>query len=162
MGRRRWSRSCATGSPSVSGWTLSATPGSLPMQRGALGARALNADLQEALNPNPPSRVERFGSVFLPGDKVMQTENDYDKEVFNGDLGAITRIDEEDGVLHVTFDGREVDYEYGELDRLVPAYATIAGPAQQAGQADPPRREILASDHRGLFRPTPGGDLPTP
>jgi len=58
-----------------------------PMQRGALGARALNADLQKALNPYPPSRVERFGSVFLPGDKVMQTENDYDKEVFNGDLG---------------------------------------------------------------------------
>ncbi len=101
-----------------------------PMQRGALGARALNGDLQNALNPNPPSRVERFGSVFLPGDKVMQTENDYDKEVFNGDLGAITRIDEEDGVLHVNFDGRDVAYEFGELDTLVPAYATTIHKSQ--------------------------------
>ncbi len=95
-----------------------------PMQRGALGARALNADLQKALNPNPTSRVERFGSVFLPGDKIMQTENDYDKEVFNGDLGTVVRIDEEEGVLLASFDDRDVDYAFGELDTLVPAYAT--------------------------------------
>ncbi len=58
------------------------------MQRGALGARALNSDLQKALNPNMAERIERFGSAFAPGDKVMQTENDYDREVFNGDLGS--------------------------------------------------------------------------
>ena len=54
------------------------------MQRGTLGARSLNAKLQRALNPNPATRVERFGSTFLPGKKVMQTENDQDKDVFNG------------------------------------------------------------------------------
>jgi exodeoxyribonuclease V alpha subunit len=94
-----------------------------PMQRGALGARALNADLQKALNPNQSPRVERFGSVFLPNDKVMQTENDYDKEVFNGDLGTVTAIDEEEGILRASFDGREVDYPFAELDTLAPAYA---------------------------------------
>ena len=60
-----------------------------PMQRGALGARALNVDLQNALNPNMGEKIERFGSAFAPGDKVMQTENDYDREVFNGDLGRV-------------------------------------------------------------------------
>jgi exodeoxyribonuclease V alpha subunit len=65
-----------------------------PMQRGALGARSLNADLQKALNPNPSARIEKFGSVFAPGDKIMQTENDYDRDVFNGDLGTVLRIDE--------------------------------------------------------------------
>jgi ATP-dependent exoDNAse (exonuclease V) alpha subunit len=59
------------------------------MQRGALGARALNGDLQNALNPNMADKIERFGSSFAPGDKVMQTENDYDREVFNGDLGRV-------------------------------------------------------------------------
>ena len=59
-----------------------------PMQRGAMGARSLNADLQKALNPNPSARIEKFGSVFAPGDKIMQTENDYDRDVFNGDLGT--------------------------------------------------------------------------
>jgi exodeoxyribonuclease V alpha subunit len=94
-----------------------------PMQRGALGARALNADLQRALNPNQSPRVERFGSAFLPNDKVMQTENDYDREVFNGDLGSVTAIDEEEGILRANFDGREVEYAFAELDSLVPAYA---------------------------------------
>ena len=101
-----------------------------PMQRGALGARALNADLQTALNPSPSSRVERFGSVFLPNDKVMQTENDYDKEVFNGDLGTVAAIDEDEGILVANFDGREVEYTFDELDTLVPAYATTIHKSQ--------------------------------
>ena len=83
-----------------------------PMQRGALGARALNADLQKALNPNPSARVERFGSVFLPNDKVMQTENDYDKEVFNGDVGTVAAIDEDEGILIVNFEGQKVEYVF--------------------------------------------------
>ena len=95
-----------------------------------LGARALNADLQRALNPNPPARVERFGSSFLPGDKVMQTENDYDKEVFNGDLGTVTSINDDDGVLLASFDGREIEYAFNELDTLVPAYATTIHKSQ--------------------------------
>jgi hypothetical protein len=100
------------------------------MQRGVLGARSLNADLQKALNPNAPNRVERFGSVFLTGDKVMQTENDYDKEVFNGDLGTVASIDEDEGVLIANFDGRAVEYAFGELDTLVPAYATTIHKSQ--------------------------------
>ena len=116
-----------------------------PMQRGALGARALNADLQKALNPNAAVRVERFGSTFSTGDKVMQTENDYDKEVFNGDLGTITAIDEEDGVLHAEFDGRSVEYAFGELDSLVPAYATTIHKSQ--GSEYPAVVITLATQH---------------
>jgi exodeoxyribonuclease V alpha subunit len=101
-----------------------------PMQRGALGTRALNADLQKALNPNLAVGIERFGSSFAPGDKVMQTENDYDREVFNGDLGRILRIDQAEGVLWADFDGREVEYPFGELDMLVPAYATTIHKSQ--------------------------------
>jgi exodeoxyribonuclease V alpha subunit len=96
-----------------------------PMQRGALGARSLNADLQKALNPNPSVRIEKFGAIFAPGDKVMQTENDYDRDVFNGDLGTVLRIDETEGLLIAGFDGREVEYPFGELDTLLPAYAIV-------------------------------------
>ncbi len=116
-----------------------------PMQRGALGARALNADLQKALNPDAPARVERFGSTFLQGDKVMQTENDYDKEVFNGDLGTIIAIDEDDGVLRAEFDGRMVEYRFGELDTLVPAYATTIHKSQ--GSEYPAVVITLATQH---------------
>jgi ATP-dependent RecD-like DNA helicase SH3 domain len=69
------------------------------MQRGALGARSLNADLQKALNPNPSARIEKFGSLFAPGDKIMQTENDYARDVFNGDLQTVLRIDENEGLF---------------------------------------------------------------
>ncbi|WBK02234.1 ATP-dependent RecD-like DNA helicase [Methylocystis parvus] len=116
-----------------------------PMQRGALGARSLNADLQKALNPNMAERVERFGSTFAPGDKVMQTENDYDREVFNGDLGRILRIDQADGILWVDFDGREVEYPFGELDTLVPAYATTIHKSQ--GSEYPAVVITLATQH---------------
>ena len=68
-----------------------------PMNRGVLGARNLNHELQRILNPNPPAFVERFGWRFSPGDRVMETQNDYDREVFNGDLGMVDRIDEEEG-----------------------------------------------------------------
>ncbi len=60
-----------------------------PMNRGVLGARNLNHELQRVLNPNPPTSVERFGWRFSPGDRVMETQNDYDREVFNGDLGTV-------------------------------------------------------------------------
>ncbi len=116
-----------------------------PMQRGALGARSLNADLQAALNPDAAGRVERFGSTFLVGDKVMVTENDYDREVFNGDLGTVTGIDEEDGVLHASFDGRAVEIPFGELDTLVPAYATTIHKSQ--GSEYPAVVITLATQH---------------
>ncbi|HXR92383.1 MAG TPA: ATP-binding domain-containing protein, partial [Steroidobacteraceae bacterium] len=101
-----------------------------PMNRGGLGARALNLALQQALNPPGDNRVERFGWTFCPGDKVMQVVNDYDRDVFNGDLGVITAVDTDDGELRVGFDGREVSYGFGELDELVLAYATTIHKAQ--------------------------------
>lgn len=101
-----------------------------PMQRGVLGARNLNHELQRVLNPDPKISVERFGWRFSPGDRVMESQNDYDREVFNGDLGTVARIDEEEGAVIVLFDGREVAYPYGELDTLVPAYATTIHKSQ--------------------------------
>jgi exodeoxyribonuclease V alpha subunit len=101
-----------------------------PMNRGGLGARSLNIELQKALNPPGDIRVERFGSTFCPGDKVMQIENDYDKDVYNGDLGIVSRIDIEGGDLVVDFDCRKVTYAFGELDELVLAYATTIHKSQ--------------------------------
>jgi exodeoxyribonuclease V alpha subunit len=101
-----------------------------PMNRGGLGARALNLELQNALNPPGESRVERFGWTFCPGDKVMQIENDYDRDVYNGDLGIVSHVGVEDGELAVDFDGRRVTYGFGELDALVLAYATTIHKSQ--------------------------------
>jgi exodeoxyribonuclease V alpha subunit len=86
-----------------------------PMNRGGVGARSLNIELQAALNPAGDRKVERFGT-FVPGDKVMQIENDYDKEVYNGDISTIDDVDP--GELAATFDGRAVTYGFGELDML--------------------------------------------
>jgi exodeoxyribonuclease V alpha subunit len=74
-----------------------------PMNRGGLGSRSLNIELQKALNPPGEIRIDRFGWTFCPGDKVMQVENDYDKEVYNGDLGVVSRIDMEEGEVAVDF-----------------------------------------------------------
>jgi exodeoxyribonuclease V alpha subunit len=101
-----------------------------PMNRGVLGARNLNHELQRVLNPNPLSAVERFGWKFSPGDRVMETQNDYDREVFNGDLGLVLRVDDEEEALIVAYDGREVIYPFGELDTLVPAFATTIHKSQ--------------------------------
>ena len=101
-----------------------------PMNRGGLGARSLNLELQQLLNPPGEARVERFGWTFGPGDKVMQVVNDYEKEVFNGDLGLVRTVDTEAGELVVDFDGREVAYDFGELDELVLAYAITVHKAQ--------------------------------
>lgn len=89
-----------------------------------LGAEALNARLQAVLNPpRGGPEVSRFGTSFRAGDKVMQTQNDYDREVFNGDLGRVVQIDEAERELVVDFEGRPVRYDFGELDELVPAFA---------------------------------------
>jgi exodeoxyribonuclease V alpha subunit len=101
-----------------------------PMNRGGLGARTLNMELQRALNPPGEVRVDRFGWTFCPGDKVMQIANDYERDVFNGDLGIITAIDQDESVLTVNFEGRAVEYGFGELDELVLAYATTIHKAQ--------------------------------
>ncbi len=96
-----------------------------PMNRGGLGARALNAALQEALNPpSDKPMVERFGYIYRPGDKVMQNENDYDKEPYNGDLGLVESIDLDAQEMTISFDGRAVVYQFGELDQAMPPRST--------------------------------------
>ena len=101
-----------------------------PMNRGGAGARSLNVELQAALNPAGEHRVERFGWTFAPGDKVMQVENDYDREVYNGDIGAVVDVDPEAGELTARFEGRDLLYGFGELDALVPAYAATVHKSQ--------------------------------
>ena len=101
-----------------------------PMNRGGVGARSLNIELQAALNPAGEKKVERFGWTFAPGDKVMQIENDYDKDVYNGDIGMIEDVDLDDGEVTVNFDGRTVTFLFGELDTLVPAYAATIHKSQ--------------------------------
>jgi exodeoxyribonuclease V alpha subunit len=101
-----------------------------PMNRGAIGARSLNVELQKVLNPRPPQSIARFGTTFAVGDKVMQIENDYDKDVYNGDIGFVRTIDQDLGDVTVEFDGRAVLYGAHELDQVVLAYATTVHKAQ--------------------------------
>jgi len=93
-----------------------------PMHRGVVGSGNLNDRLQEALNPGSDG-VSRGDRRFRVGDRVMQIKNNYDKDVFNGDIGRIEHIDPVEQNVHVNFDGRRVEYEFNELDELVPAYA---------------------------------------
>jgi exodeoxyribonuclease V alpha subunit len=96
-----------------------------PMKRGELGTQALNTRLQEVLNGGAtgPS-VERFGWSFRAGDKVMQTQNNYTRDVFNGDVGRVMRVDETEQEVVVDYEGREVRYAFGELDEITLAFAT--------------------------------------
>jgi exodeoxyribonuclease V alpha subunit len=96
-----------------------------PMNRGSLGVRELNARLQQELNPARAEEptVEKFGWQFRLRDKVIQTENDYEKEVFNGDIGQIVKLDPIEKEVTVRFDQRDVIYDYGELDEISLAYA---------------------------------------
>lgn len=93
-----------------------------PMQCGTVGAGNLNIELQNALNPTGPS-LTRGGYTFRQGDKVMQIRNNYDKNVFNGDIGYITAVDTNERTLTVTFDSRLIEYDITELDEIVLAYA---------------------------------------
>jgi exodeoxyribonuclease V alpha subunit len=90
-----------------------------PMNRGGVGARSLNIELQAALNPAGERKVERFGWTFARGDKVMQIENDYAKEVYNGDIGYIEDVDLDDGELTISFDDRSVTYGFGDRYRFI-------------------------------------------
>ncbi len=115
-----------------------------PMQRGVVGATNLNLALQEALNPPehevfmrgrgkvtlPKECLRRSGYAYRADDKVMQVRNNYDKEVYNGDIGIIEAVNETDRTLTVNFDGRSVSYDVTELDELVHAYATTIHKAQ--------------------------------
>jgi exodeoxyribonuclease V alpha subunit len=102
-----------------------------PMNRSELGARNLNSRLQEVLNsPRPGPEVERFGWHFRIGDKVLQTVNDYQKEVFNGDIGRVCKIDTLEQEMTVAYETREVVYGFGELDELALAYALTVHKSQ--------------------------------
>ena len=115
-----------------------------PMQRSVVGAANLNLALQETLNPPeqdifmrgrgkvtmPKECLRRSGYAYRTDDKVMQIKNNYDKEVFNGDIGIIESVNETDRTLKVNFDGRNIEYDITELDELVHAYATTIHKAQ--------------------------------
>jgi exodeoxyribonuclease V alpha subunit len=118
------------------------------MNRGGLGARALNVELQKVLNPPDENAIQRFGWTFGAGDKIMQVENDYDKDVYNGDLGFIRSA--EAGEVLVEFDGREVAYSFGELDELVLAYATTIHKSQ--GSEYPAVVIPLTTQHYPMLR----------
>jgi exodeoxyribonuclease V alpha subunit len=95
------------------------------MNRGSLGVRELNLSLQKVLNPprSGEAAVERFGWRFQRGDKVIQTENNYDKDVFNGDIGIVEKIDAVEQEVTIRLDDRPLRYDFGELDEVSLAYA---------------------------------------
>jgi exodeoxyribonuclease V alpha subunit len=101
-----------------------------PMNRGVTGARGINQALQEALNPPGEHSIDKFGYRYSVGDKVMQIENNYDKDVYNGDIGFVASIDPDEQELTANFDGRVVTYPFGELDELVLCYATTIHKSQ--------------------------------
>jgi exodeoxyribonuclease V alpha subunit len=123
-----------------------------PMNRGSLGIRELNVRLQAELNPDRPGEpvVERFGWQYRLRDKVLQTENDYDKDVFNGDIGQVVKIDLFEHELAVKFDSRVVTYDFGELDQLVLAYAITIHKSQ--GSEFPAVVIPLATQHYLLLQ----------
>ncbi|MFK8039802.1 MAG: ATP-dependent RecD-like DNA helicase [Rickettsiaceae bacterium] len=94
-----------------------------PMQKGGVGARTMNAFLQEALNLNYKSGIMSFGQRFALGDKVMQIRNNYDKDIYNGDIGFIEHIDQEEEEVYIGFDDRSIKYDYSDLDEITLAYA---------------------------------------
>jgi exodeoxyribonuclease V alpha subunit len=103
-----------------------------PMYRGGVGVSSLNERLQEKLNPSSPRKAEKrlYGVTYRSGDKVMQIQNNYDKNVYNGDIGLVTGIDLVEHILSVEIDGRQVDYDFTEADQLVLAYAITVHKAQ--------------------------------
>jgi exodeoxyribonuclease V alpha subunit len=104
----------------------------VPMYRGPAGIHALNERLQNALNPGGALKAEKrlYGTLFRPGDRVMQIRNDYEKQVFNGDIGFVKAISTEDKTLSAEFDGRAVEYAWAEADQLTLAYAVSVHKAQ--------------------------------
>jgi exodeoxyribonuclease V alpha subunit len=122
------------------------------MNRGSLGVRELNTALQRVLNPTRPgeSSVEKFGWRFQLRDKVIQTENDYDKDAFNGDVGIIERVDPVEQQVAVRFDDRVVKYDFGELDEISLAYAITIYKSQ--GSEFPAVVIPLATQHYMLLQ----------
>ena len=123
-----------------------------PMNRGLLGVRELNEALQRVLNPARPGEpaVERFGWRFHMRDKVIQTENDYDKDVFNGDVGIVERVDPVEQQVAIRFDERLVKYDFRELDEVALAYAVTIHKSQ--GSEFPAVVIPLATQHYMLLQ----------
>jgi len=94
-----------------------------PMNRGGLGSRTFNAALQEKINGKAQPKINKFGWTFAVNDKIIQNVNNYDKDVFNGDIGTIAAIDLEENILTANFEGRVIEYDFSELDEIGLAYA---------------------------------------
>ncbi|MCK6526064.1 ATP-dependent RecD-like DNA helicase [Myxococcota bacterium] len=124
----------------------------VPMHRGVAGAVALNQALQEALNPPDPAKgeVRRGGRVYRAGDRVLQVRNDYDREVWNGDLGRVASVDPGAGEVRVAFDDHEATYEVGDLDAVQPAYAITVHKSQ--GSEYPAVVVPLLTEHAVMLR----------
>lgn len=120
-----------------------------PMRRFQLGAENMNAILQDVINPRGPS-VTRFGRTYRNGDRVMQLRNNYDKDVFNGDIGLIRDIDMEEQTIVVDFDGRKVSYDLSELDELSLAYACSIHKSQ--GHEHPAVVILMTTQHYKLLQ----------
>ena len=120
-----------------------------PMRRNALGTENLNAMLQRRLNPDGPA-VQRGATLFRKGDRVMQLRNNYDKDVFNGDVGFVASVDPGERRLVVTFDGRPVEYAPGDLDELALSYATTIHKSQ--GSEYPAVIVLLHNQHYMLLQ----------
>lgn len=122
-----------------------------PMYRGEAGVKNLNTRLQDALNPLTPRKKERTlaGIRFREGDRVMQTKNEYDKEVFNGDIGRLVEINDRDANLLVEMDGRGITYEFGEAEQLVLAYCSTIHKSQ--GSEYPCVVMVMLSEHQVML-----------
>lgn len=120
-----------------------------PMHKGDAGTISLNAALQSALNTET-THIERFGATYKQGDKVMHLKNNYEKEVFNGDIGIITDLSKKDSSLTVSYDGREVEYDTDDLGELTLAYAISVHKSQ--GSEYPAVVVPITLQHRPLLQ----------
>ena len=121
-----------------------------PVNRGDVGTKSLNERLQAVLNPSPGARLERGGVIYGQGDKIMQTENDNSREVYNGDIGSVVAVDEKARILDVRFEDKTLLYGHDALDQLQPAYAVTVHKAQ--GSEYPAVVLLLMREHGRMLR----------